>query len=107
MRTIPAPTDFQSTRDIIRYHRGHYFDKDTMRFFDSRVLLDVYPGKHEVYFVTSERFKDSVGIKFPRAYTVRAFNPSTDAVRTVPPFNKLTRSRALRIARNLADEVKA
>ncbi len=35
-----------------------------MRFFDTRVLKDVYGGR---YFITSERFDDDT----PRLYTVR------------------------------------
>lgn len=101
MRTNLAPKDFHSTEDIIRYHRGHYFDKSTMRFFNSRVLSAVFPGKTEVYFVTSEQF---VGSEYtaPRAYTVRAFNPETDSIRTVEPFNKMTRYKALSAAKELS-----
>lgn len=101
-----SPKDFTSTEDIIRYHRGHYFDKDTMRFFRSRVLSPAFPGRDEVYFVTSEQFVSySTGTIKPRMYTVRAFNPVTDNIRTVQPFNELSRYKALRIARELAETV--
>jgi hypothetical protein len=97
--------DFTSIEDVIRYHRGHYFSKGTMRFFRSRVCSQVFPGETEVYFVTSEQFVGSNGVAAPRKFTVRAFNPETDDIRTVQPFNELTRSRALRIARDLAETV--
>ena len=101
-----TPKDFYSSNDIVRVHKGHYFARDTMRFFSSRVLSQVFPGKDEVYFVTSERNRGVLsGINYERKCTVRAYNPVTDKIRTVPPFNKLTRSRALRIARDLAETI--
>jgi hypothetical protein len=90
--------DFTTVEDIIRYHRGHFFTKDMMRFFRSRVLSEVFAGTKEVYFVTSERMDSN----HPRAYTVRAYNPKTDSIRTVLGFNRLTRSQALALARNLS-----
>jgi hypothetical protein len=98
-----TPKEFTTIEDVIRHHRGHYFDKNTMRFFRSRVLPYVFPGAREVYFVTSEQFVPSTGIPEPRRYTVRAYNPETDDIRTVNPFNAMSRSRALRIARDLAE----
>ena len=103
----PKPSDFYTTEDIIRRHSGYFFSKDTMRFFRSRVLWQVFAGTKEVYFVTSEQFQSSTGYRAPRKYTVRAYNPETDDIRTVQPFNDLTRSRALRIARDLAETVQA
>lgn len=101
------PIDFRTTEDVIRHHRGHYFDRSTMKFFRSRVLWQTFPGKEEVYFVTSEQFVGSDGRGKLRAYTVRAYNPATDGIRTVSPFNELSRSKALRIARDLAATVGA
>lgn len=49
---------------------GHFFDRDAMRFFNSRVLsrVMVLPYDNgELYFVTSERFED-----VPRKYTLRS-----------------------------------
>ena len=97
--------DFYSSDDIIRAHKGHFFDADSMRFFKSRVCSQVFCGKDEVYFVTSERFVSSTGWTDGRKFTVRAYNPATDSIRTVQLFNGLTRSFAFRIARNLAETV--
>src|SRR6266581_2767250 len=85
-------------------HDFDFFDSSTMQFFRSRVLSQTFEGKGDVYFVTSEQF---VGSEYtaPRKYTVRAFNPESGDVRTVQPFNELTRNRALRIARDLAQTV--
>ncbi len=78
----------------------HYFDRDTMRFFGSRVLSGVYGGR---YFVTSER--DS-GISIngerhaawngQRRYSVRLANPdgSVDTVGDFGTFNTAAQARA-------------
>ena len=48
---------------------GHFFDKDTMKFFNSRVLSDLYRvDDSKGYFVTSERYEDE-----PRTYSVRYY----------------------------------
>ncbi len=81
----------------------HFFDSSTMRFFRSRVMAQTFEGKHAVYFVTSEQF---VGSEYtaPRKYSVRSFNPESGDIRTGQPFNELTCSKALRIARDLAQD---
>lgn len=48
---------------------GHFFDADTLRFFNSRVLSDLYRvDDSRGYFVTSERYEDE-----PRTYSVRRY----------------------------------
>jgi len=81
----------------------HFFDSSTMRFFRSRVMAQTFEGKHAVYFVTSEQFVGSE-CTAPRKYSVRSFNPESGDIRTVQPFNELTCSKALRIARDLAQD---
>jgi hypothetical protein len=73
---------------------SHYFDRETMSFFRSRVLSPVFHGKGGVYFVTSE-----CGPNGRRAFTVRQFNPIDASIDTFGPFNELSREKALRIAR--------
>ena len=58
-----------------------FFDPDTMRFFASRVLSEVYQGPGGVYFVTSERPPHGA-----RHYTVRRFEPPTGRVSTASGF---------------------
>ena len=41
----------------------HFFERGSMRFFNSRILDGVYGGR---YFITSERFE-----RKPRRYTIR------------------------------------
>lgn len=48
---------------------GHFFDKETLRFFNSRILSDLLRvNDSSGYFVTSERYGDG-----PRAYSVRYY----------------------------------
>ena len=72
----------------------HFFEKETMRFFSSRILPTVYQGEGGMYFVTSE--VDPSGKK---AYTVREFIPDTKEINTVGEFHRLTRDQAKQIAR--------
>lgn len=70
----------------------HFFDRETLRFFDSRVHPQVYGGR---YFVTSERFHGSSG-SGPRRYTVRFAKDNGD-ITTVGEFGQyesLTAARA-------------
>ena len=85
------------------YPDGHYFDDDTMRFFDSRIgparmVGDVY------YFITSERN----GTSNPRLFSLRcmSFDEASVAnnamVNTVGEFQQYaTRSAALAALRNI------
>ena len=89
-----------SINDIICHNKvseHHFFSPDTMRFFKSRVLDEVYQGPGGFYFVTSEKRDDE-----PRHYTVRIYNPFTGDCRTVGGFNQLTKARAITGARKLA-----
>lgn len=80
----------------------HFFERDTMRFFDSRILSTLYYGEGGVYFVTSEKFRGHGTPDGPRLYTVRSFDPETGSVDTAGPFNKLSRYTAQAAARDLA-----
>lgn len=78
---------------------SHFFDRDTMRFFRSRVLGDVYQGPGGIYFVTSEKYGDAS----PRKYTVRCFLPGDNCrIATVGPFCELSKYVAQRVAREHA-----
>jgi hypothetical protein len=60
---------------------SHYFDRDTMRFFNSK-LHKVYPGNGISCFVTSEKFDDTT----PRKFTVRKIQGCK--IDTVDDFQK-------------------
>lgn len=75
----------------------HFFDADTMRFFNSRVLGDLIDGR---YFVTSERFDEN----HPRLYTLREAMPNGH-IETVGEFQGYTSARAAyTAARKLAEK---
>ena len=73
------PSRYYSMNDIKRINKntGHFFfEKDTLRFFRSRVSDSVYQGPGGVFFVTSEQ-NHGFGGNYPRLYSVRTFNPLT------------------------------
>lgn len=76
----------------VRYYNaatGHYFfERKTMKFFDSRVESATYSGPGGIYFITSEKCGFT---STQRKFAVRKFNPETGAVTTVGDmFNKFT-----------------
>lgn len=76
---------------IERLHVGHFFSKDTMRFFGSRLVDEVFPSSNGlVFFVTSEKTYDGKG----RDFSVRRFNLATKDIITVTSGIS-TRTRAL------------
>ena len=90
-------SNYSSVEDIKAAHAargGHFFDPDSMRFFNSKVSGQVINGRH---FVTSERFdQDS-----PRQYTIREAKPD-GSIDTVGDFGGYkTGAQAKRAARNL------
>ena len=88
---------------------GHFFDADTMRFFNSRVLSDLYRvNDSEGYFVTSERFDYDT----PRTYSVRYYvvthddeknSDSIDIGSVDEGYQLATAYRAKKLARELAN----
>lgn len=90
--------------EINREKGYHFFDRDTMNFFRSRVERDalqfgqLIDGK---YFVTSEQFDRSS----PRLYSVRSFNSGTGNVDTVGDFQEFgTKGQAKKFAWCMANE---
>ena len=77
----------------------HFFDRDTLRFFNSRILSDVYEGTGGIYFATSEKGPDGV-----RRYTVRRFEKATGSVGTFGTFQAYRTARAAKGAAKRAAE---
>lgn len=76
----------------------HFFDRDTMAFFNSKVYEVVY-GR---YFVTSEQFVAPDGTANARLYTVRRFNED-HSIDTVGDFQEFkTRMDAMFEAKRLS-----
>lgn len=81
-------------------HGSHFFSPDTMRFFKSKTLYDVFPSKNGVYFVTSEKkgFSDNT-----RVFNVRFIDINTGSISTIGGFGAYeTRAQALTGALNCA-----
>lgn len=97
-----------SISEIQRKHqgeRGHFFDRDTMRFFGSRILSDVESLPDGALFVTSEKPPHG-----SRAYAVReaiedSGHVSIDTVGEVCEYP--TRARALSRMRTMAKAIRA
>lgn len=100
--TIPAIKDANAAAGL------HFFDPDSCRFFDSRILPNVYEGPGGVYFITSEQFHPDPPYTTetrnsdPRRYSVRHFNTETGHITTVGPFNKYAHDEAVCLAHSLS-----
>lgn len=76
---------------------SHWWDRDSMRFFRTRVSEKCYQGSGGIYFVSSETCGDQ-----PRAYSVRQYKPESKQIDTIGDFNSLTRAQAHTEAARLA-----
>jgi hypothetical protein len=60
----------------------HFFDKETMKFWKSRVYDDLYHCPDgRILFITSEQYGE-----LPRLYKVREFNTETARISTLGEF---------------------
>lgn len=84
-----ATTGIYDVHDITRLHRGYFFSPETMRFFRSCLLSEVFPtNKEKVVFVTSE----STGFDHSaREFNIRVYDLKTDDMTTVS--KETTRAR--------------
>lgn len=83
--------------DEMSSNGSHWWDRDSMRFFRTRVGEQVYQGPGGIYFVTSERNHID-----PRKYSVRQYHPASKDIDTVGDFCSMSRSTAHAMAKNLA-----
>ena len=86
-------TTIAEVRAANRANGGHWFDKDTMRFFNSRIESKLIGGK---YFISSEQsppFNDQV---WPREYSVRVVSDdaSIDTVNDFQEYKTKQQARA-------------
>lgn len=65
----------------------HFFDRETMRHFASRIAGGPYCGPHGVFFVTSEL--DMEKTAGSERYTVREFLPESAKVKNLTEFRGL------------------
>jgi hypothetical protein len=87
MTNYTTTTVSNLTNGINRPYMGHFFDKETLRFFRSKIYTLWQDESGFVLFVTSEKFDRST----PRLYTIRKFDPSygnTSQIETVGSFQE-------------------
>jgi hypothetical protein len=83
----------------------HWFSRDTMRFFRTRVMCRVYPCGDGALFVTSDQHPARTG--WVRRYSIRRVNAAGE-ISTVGRFGAwCTRSQALAEAGRLARQANA
>ena len=81
---------------------SHWFDRDSMRYFASRVSARVYPVRGGALFVSSEQFRGLYEPSEQRRYTVRSCT-ADGRIETVGEFQQYaTREAAHNAAKRLA-----
>ena len=89
---------WESMNNIQHYAKGHFFDKDAMRFFNSRIPSGGYSNGKEVFFITSEKYNSDS----KRAYTIRKLTIKTGSIETVGEFQQYkTSTKANKEAKKL------
>lgn len=89
----PKIHTIESIKTHNRNVNHYFFDTNTLRCFNSRILSDVYDGPGGVYFVTSEK-QCSLTYTYPRLYTVREYNPISGFISTKGNFPGFETARA-------------
>ena len=64
---------------------GHWFDKDTLRFFKSRFFGYGYSKNNDIFFISSEKCLDN-----SRLYTIRRLNRNKGNISNVGEFQAYT-----------------
>lgn len=81
MKNDPLDNYLVYMYEVERQAKGHFFSKDAMLFFKSRLPQDAYKrGESAYYFITSECGPDGI-----RAFTIRVMGIDRD-IRTVGEF---------------------
>lgn len=74
--------DISGLMEAVRRSGSHFFDKDTMRYFKSRIDDVTFTGPDGWYFVTSEKHESAFAqINEPRKYTVRRLSVTPNDLR--------------------------
>jgi len=86
-----------------RNPHGYWFEKDTMRFFNSQICEGVrQTGTQRIVFVTSERNPGILsGTVYPKCYSVRVMD-HRGKINTVGPFCEWSKTQANKVARQMA-----
>jgi hypothetical protein len=98
-----SPLKFYSIHGIMKANEDagkYFFAKDTMRFFKSKVLPEIWEGRDYIFFVTSEQGPTE---QDKHRYSVRRFNKETADIRTEGTFQAYETPReAKKAAENAA-----
>lgn len=86
-------TDINEVKERAEKKHSHFFDHDTMRFFNSRPSFECYKTLDDIYFITSERRDHTV----PRLWTIRKCDPKGD-IDTIGKFQEYNNLREARQA---------
>lgn len=78
---------------------SHWFDRDTMRFFKTRIHPYVYQGEGGIYFVTSETNPSGI-----TACSVRQFKPEGPDIKTAGEFHAYSKDNAISKAKLFAQK---
>lgn len=99
-----SPNPFRSMTQVKEAQRRagfHFFERDTMSFFRSRVESPLIGGR---LFVTSEQFVDSRGNKADRRYTIREVQEDA-SIDTVGKFQEYdTKRQAIAAAKKMVGQ---
>lgn len=101
-----TPIDIDQLQELVSRSGSHFFDRDTMRFFRSRVDYMVYPGADGWYFVTSEKHVSHTSygtINEPRMYTVRRLSINAQPDLQLDEYEEFQHFKTLRGARACAE----
>jgi len=97
----------EQVKDCARTCGSHYFEPATMRFFASRVGQAFHDGRGGAYFVTSEQFKDHMGRRDPRRWSISYYNPNRCNMTRIGKFQQYSSGAvATRVAKKIAAKSK-
>lgn len=99
--------EYVNKNEMERLHKGHFFSRSSMKFFNSRISEFGYKNVSTeiIYFVSSEKFENN-----PRLYTVRSLDKN-GVIHSVFEFQSYKSSQgahkaALRLANKVKESVK-
>jgi hypothetical protein len=74
---------------VMREHKGHFFDAETIRLFNSRIHFRAWKLGDTYYFITSEKHRD-----MPRGWTVRSqTNGHIESVSKFQEFDSIKKAQ--------------
>ena len=96
--TSTGGASMRDVKECAKVCSSHWFDRDTMRFFKSRVGDKAYAdGRGGAFFVSSEQ-----GPHGPRAYSVRHYDADRCGIGTMEFMRYKTSAQAVGAAKKLA-----